>query len=277
MESCLRKCSCRNCLVILLDIEFSSLFLGAGTTYIQAALGFVDAPADTLQCRAASRAADIEGVSGTAAFGVEPEVVRYHLFDPHSALRLDCAAVGCGDHCHFLRTLSVAVDEWVILDVCHGLHRLSVCIEEPTFAVGQCFCLCSEEHGGETILHLPDIQALVTGHHYGCATLGLEEQAALIVLLGEVLSAEIVDARLQAVKESVFHSVLLLSLILGVWVTGCYAIIGTASFPHGAMWQVIMVVFKICFPIEKTYNHLPHCPMPCDYVSGGASNSEMSR
>jgi hypothetical protein len=41
-------------------------------------------------------------------------------------------------------------------------------------------------------------------------------------------------------------------------------IIGTASFPLGAMWQVIMVDFKICFPIEKTYNHLPHCPKPCD-------------
>ena len=44
----------------------------------------------------------------------------------------------------------------------------------------------------------------------------------------------------------------------------CYSIIGTISFLHGAMWQVIMVVFKICFSIEKTYNHLPHCPKPCD-------------
>ena len=104
----------------------------------------------------------------------------------------------------------------------------------------------------------------MTGNHHGCTTLSLEEQAALIVLLGEVLGAEIVDARLQAVKESVFHGVLLLSLSLGIWVTGCYAIIGNASFPLEAMWQVIMVNFKILFLIEKTYNHLPHCPKPCD-------------
>ena len=45
----------------------------------------------------------------------------------------------------------------------------------------------------------------------------------------------------------------------------------------GAMWQVIMVIFKIKYYIEIYYNHLPHCPTPVVYVSGGTSNSEMSR
>ncbi len=115
--------------MILVAINFSSLFLGADTAYIQAALGFVDAPADTLQYRAASRAADIEGVSGTTILGAKPEVVRYHLFDPHSALCLDCVAVERGDHCHLLRTLNVTVDEWVVTDLGHGLYHPSAEIE----------------------------------------------------------------------------------------------------------------------------------------------------
>ena len=109
--------------MILLVMDFSSLFLGAGAAYIQATLGFVDCSADTLQRRATSRAADIECVSETAVFGVEPEVVRYHLFDPHSTLTLDCVAIERGDHCHFFRALYVTVDEWVISDLSHGLHH----------------------------------------------------------------------------------------------------------------------------------------------------------
>jgi len=129
MESCLRKCSCRNALVILLVIEFSSLFLGADTAYIQASLGFIDVPADTFQRRTAARAADIEGISEIAVLGAEPEVVRYHLFDPHSALTLDCIAIERGDHCHFLCTLDVTVDEWVVTDLGHGLYHPSAEIE----------------------------------------------------------------------------------------------------------------------------------------------------
>lgn len=109
--------------MILVAINFSSLFLGAGTAYIQAALGFVNVPTDTLQPRAASRAADIEGVSGTTILGAKPEVVRNHLLKPHSALTLDCVAIERGNHCHFLCTLDVTVDEWVISDLSHGLHH----------------------------------------------------------------------------------------------------------------------------------------------------------
>lgn len=115
--------------MILLVIEFSSLFLGADAAYIQATLGFVDCSADTLQRRAATGTADIEGVSETAFLGVEPEVMRYHLFDPHSALRLDCVAIERGDHCHFLRTLDVTVDEWVVMDSGHGLCHPSAEVE----------------------------------------------------------------------------------------------------------------------------------------------------
>ena len=159
----------------------------------------------------------------------EPEVVRDHLLKPHFALRLDCGLIGYGDHRHLLRTLGVAVDEWVILDFRHGLHRLSICIQESALAVGQCFCLCAEEYGRASILHLPDVQTLVTGYHNRCAMLVLQYQTALIVLLGKVLGTVAVDARLHPVENSVFHSVLLLSLRLGVDY-GYSTIIGIVSF-----------------------------------------------
>ena len=186
--------------------KFSSLFLGAGAAYIQATLGFVDCSADTLQRRPAARTADIKGICGTmSVLGVEPEVVRDHLFKPHLALCLDCGTVGCGDHCHFLRTLGIAVNEWVILDIRHGSHRLSVCVKESTLAVCQCLCLCSEEYGGETILHLPEIHLLVTGHRHGHTTRVLEDDVAVIVTLGKILGTEIFDTRLNAVEEFVSY------------------------------------------------------------------------
>ena len=60
-------------------------------------------------------------------------------------------------------------------------------------------------------------------------------------------------------------------------VTGCYAIIGTTSVLLGAMWQMIMVFFYREFSFENHHNYLPHCPSRVIYVSGGMSNSEMSR
>lgn len=148
--------------------------------------------------------------------GVEPKVVRNHLFKPHPVPGFDCVTVGRRDHCHFLRTIGIAVDELVIADLGHGLHRLSVSIKEPHLAVGKRLRLGSEKHGRETVLYSPDVQALVAGHHYRCATLGLEEQAALVVLIGKVFRDVVADTRLQAVKESVLHGVLLLSLVLNI-------------------------------------------------------------
>ena len=55
-----------------------------------------------------------------ALFGVESEIVWDHFFKPQLAPGSDCIAIGCGDHCHFLRTLGIAVDEWVIHDFRHG-------------------------------------------------------------------------------------------------------------------------------------------------------------
>lgn len=183
--------------------KFSSLFLGAGTAYIQAVLGFVDARTDTLQRRPATRTADIKGISGTAVFAVEPEVVRDHLFKPHLALCLDCGTVGRGDHCHFLRTLGIAVNEWVIADVQHGLHRLSVSVQKTSPAICQRFCLRTEEYGGKAVLHLPEIHLLLTGHRHGHTTLVLEDDVAVIVTLVEILWTEIFDTRLNAVEEFV--------------------------------------------------------------------------
>ncbi len=123
----------------------------------------------------------------------------------------------------------------------------------------------------------PDIQFSVVGYCHRGSPPGLEEKIAHITFPRKISGPEVSDTRLHAVEKSVFHQILLLSLVLWMLVTGRCTIIGTTSFLSGAMWQVIMVVFKICFSIEKTYNHLPHCPSRVIYVSGGASNSEMSR
>ena len=205
--------------MILLVMEFSSLFLGAGAAYIQAVLSFVDARTDTLQCRAAARAVDMKGIYGTAVFGVEPEVVRDHFLKPHLALRLDCAAVECRDHCHLFRTFGIAVDEWVVADLGHGLHRLSVSVQKSAPAICQCLCLRTEEYGGKAVLHFPEIHRLVTGYRHGHTTLILEDDVAVIVALVEILGTEVVDTRLHAAEEFVSHF-LLLSLLLGVWSQG---------------------------------------------------------
>src|SRR5699024_1485777 len=112
------------------------------------------------------------------------------------ALRLDRLAVRYREHRHFLCSVSFAVDEWVILDVCHGLHHLSVCIEESALAVGKRLCLCSEEHRGKAILHFPDVHYLVTGNHNGSAAIGLEKLCAFIRTTGEFFGFELLDARL---------------------------------------------------------------------------------
>ena len=93
----------------------------------------------------------------------------------------------------------------MLTDLGHKSHRLSVSVEESTLAVCQCFCLGSEEDRGKAVLHLPDIQFLVVGYCHGHTAFGLEKQTALIVLLREVLGIEIVDVRLQAVKEFALH------------------------------------------------------------------------
>ena len=139
------------------------------------------------------------------AFGMEPEVVGYHFFQPHTAPALDCVAVGSGYHSHLFRPFSVAVDEGVIQDLGHGLHRLSVPVIEPTFAVGQRLFLRSEEHSGEAALHLPDALLFVLGYRHGHTAFVLEDDMAVIVALREVPGTEILDTQLDAVEESVFH------------------------------------------------------------------------
>lgn len=230
----------------------SSLFHVTGAAYIQAAPGFVDVRTDPLQRRTAARAADVEGISGTiAVLTAEPEIVGNHLLQPHSGLRSDCVLKGRGDHGYFLAPLGVTVDKGVIQDFGHGLHRLSVRIVEPALAVGQRVCSGSEENGGKAVLNLPDVQFPVAGQRHGSSPPCLEEKVAHIPFPGKILGPEVSDVRFGAVEKSVLHNNLAPFVGFGMLVTGCYTIIGTASFPHGAMWQVILVVFKICFLIEK--------------------------
>jgi hypothetical protein len=187
-----------------------SLFLDAGTAYIQAVPIFFDMLTDALQCRAASRAADMKGIWRRIAVpDAEPEVVRDHLLKPHTAPALDCVAVGGGDHSHLLRPFSVAVDEWVVTDLVHGLHRPSVLVEEAASAVSQGLRLRTEEHSGEAALHLPDVILLVAGYRYGHTTLVLEQRMAVIGPLGKVPGVEVLDTRLLAVEKVKFHICLL--------------------------------------------------------------------
>ena len=88
----------------------------------------------------------------------------------------------------------------------------------------------------------------MTSNYHGCASLVLEEQTALIVPLREFLWTVAVDVWLYAVEKSVFHSVLLLSFILGIWGTGRYTIIGTTSFQF-VLGHPAAVLTKV----EKTF------------------------
>nr|DAZ27690.1 MAG TPA: hypothetical protein [Caudoviricetes sp.] len=197
MESCLRKCSCKNSFVTLLVIKISSLIVDAGIAGVQSQLGFVDVPTDTTHRFAAKRAANANCISRTmVSFGVESVVVRDNLLQPQVALRFDGLAVRYREHGYFFCSIGITIDEWVILDVRHGLHHLSVCIEESALAVCQCLCLCSEEHRGKAILHFPDVHYLVTGNHNGSAVIGLEKLSAFIRTTGEFFGSELFDARL---------------------------------------------------------------------------------
>lgn len=192
------------------------------------------------------------GIGGMiAVLTAEPEIVGNHLLQPHTGLRSDGVLMGCGNHGCFLCPLGITVDEGIIQDLGHGSHRLSVCIVEPAFTVGQRVCSDSEEHGGKAVLNLPDVQFPVAGYRHGSSPSGLEEKVARIPFPGKIPGLEVSDVRLHAVEKSVLHKNLAPFVGFGMLITGCYTIIGTTSFPHGAMWQVIMVVFKICFPIEK--------------------------
>ena len=187
-------------------MSMSSLFHVTGAAYIQAAPGFVDVRTDPLHHRTAARAADVEGISGTiAVLTAEPEIVGNHLLQPHTGLRSDCVLMGCGDHGYFLAPLGITVDEGVIQDLGHGLHRLSVCIVEPALAVGQRVCSGSEEHGGKAVLHLPDVQFPVAGYRHGSPPPGLEEKVAHIPFSGKISGSQGSDVRLHAIEKSVLH------------------------------------------------------------------------
>ena len=207
----------------------SSLFHVTGAAYIQTAPGFVDVRTDPLQHRTATGATDVESISGTVGvLTAEPEIVGNHLLQPHTGLRSDCALMGRWDHGCFLCPLGITVDEGIIQDLGHGSHRLSACIVEPAFAVGQRVCSGSEEYGRKAVLNLPDIQFPVAGYRHGRSPPCLEEKVAHISFPGKILGTVTVDARLHAIEKSVFHSDMLLSLSLGDGY-GYNAIIGIAS------------------------------------------------
>lgn len=192
--------------------------------------GFVDVRTDPFQHLTAAGAADTEGIGGTiAVLTTEPEIVWNHLLQPHTGLRSDCVLMGCGDHGGFCCPLGVTADERVIQDLGHGSHRLSVRIVEPALTVCQCIRSGSEEHGGKTVLHLPDVQFPVAGYRHGSSPSGLEEKVVRIPFPGKIPGLEVSDVRLHAVEKSVLHKNLAPFVGFGMLVTGCYTIIGIAS------------------------------------------------
>ena len=199
----------------------SSLFHVTGAAYIQPVSGFVDVRTDPLQHRTATGATDVESISGTVGvLTAEPEIVGNHLLQPHTGLRSDCVLMGRGDQGCFFCPLGVTVDEGIIQDFGHGSHRLSVCIVEPAFAVGQRVCSGSEEHGGKAVLNLPDVQFPVAGYHHRSSPPCLEEKVAHIPFPGKIPGPEVSDVRFRAIEKSVLHKILLLSLVLGCWSQG---------------------------------------------------------
>ena len=145
----------------------------------------------------------------------------------------------CGHLKHLDR---VSADEFAVQilqrevqDFGHGSHRLSVCIVEPAFAVGRRVCSGSEEHGGKAVLNLPDIQFPVAGYCHGSSPPCLEETVAHIPFPGKIPGSEVSDVRFGAVEKSVLHNNLAPFIGFGMLFTGCYTIIGTTSFPHGAL------------------------------------------
>ena len=200
----------------------SSLFHVTGAAYIQAAPGFVDIRTDPLQHRTATGATDVEGISGTiTVLSAESEIVGNHLLQPHTGLRSDRVLMGRGNQGCFLAPLGVTVDEGVIQDLGHGSHRLSVCIVEPAFAVGQRVCSGSEKYGGKAVLHLPDVQFPVAGYRHGSSPPGLEKKVTHIPFPGKIPGSEVSDVRLRAVEKTVLHKNLAPFVGFGMLVTGC--------------------------------------------------------
>ena len=170
------------------------------------------------------------GIGGMiAVLTAEPEIVWNHLLQPHTCLRSDCALMGRWDHGCFLCPLGITVDEGIIQDLGHGSHRLSVCIVEPAFTVGQRVCSGSEEHGGKAVLNLPDVQFPVAGYRHGRSPPCLEEKVAHISFPGKIPGPQVSDVRFRAVEKSVLHKNLAPFVGFGMLATGCYTIIGIAS------------------------------------------------
>jgi hypothetical protein len=168
-------------------IVISSLLVGAVAADIQFMLGFIDGCADRSESIATAGAANGNAVGADTWTDAESEVMGNYFLQPHLARGHDGVSLQGGEHGHLLRALSVAVDEGVISDLGHGLHRLSIQIQKAILAVSQGLSLCGEHHGTETMLHFPDVPVLVLRDRHRLPLLGLEQHLTFVIATGEAV------------------------------------------------------------------------------------------
>ena len=118
-----------------------------------------------------------------------------------------------GEQGGFHAAFAVTVDDRVVSCALHGSHRLSVQVKETAFAVGKCFIIGGEEYCGETEAHSPDASILVLGDRHRLSLAVLQEQFALISLIGEMVCVLLTEFRLAAEEEfesNIVHTPLLI-------------------------------------------------------------------
>ena len=134
-------------------------------------------------------------------------VVGNRFLQPETMIFADSVLAVAGEQGGFHAALAVTVDNRIVSCAFHGLHRLSVQVKETAFAVGKCFIIDGEEHGGETEAHSPDASVLVLGYSHRLSLTILQEQFALVSLVGETGSVLLTEFRLAAEEEFESHIV----------------------------------------------------------------------
>ena len=124
---------------------------------------------------------------GTMVFGMKPVVTGHHFLQPQTSLSLDGGKACGGNHGNLLSAIGVTVDKWVILNFGHWLILHTIGISTESLAECQCLGFCTEEHGGKTVLHFPDVTDFVVRDQYQAVTSALEKVGTFILSTGEFL------------------------------------------------------------------------------------------
>ena len=112
-----------------------------------------------------------------------------------------------GEQSGFHVASAVTVDDRIVSCAFHGSHHLPVQVKETAFAVGKCFIIGGEEYRGEAKAHSPNASVLVLGDRHRLSLAVLQEQFALVFLIGETGSVLLTEFRLAAEEEFESHIV----------------------------------------------------------------------